>query len=868
MTGGATGLVRVLTWRRIAGRPVRSGLTATGVAVGVAFLFSITSLNAQLTSNARETAAVLSGPRLLQVTPASPSALPDGLAEQLATDSRVAAATPLLLARSTASHDKREAGVFVLGVTPEAVALAPGTTDWTELEISESVTEQGIVISGPLARRLHAEPDSKIALHASTGVTALPVVAVASSPLLNRINAGMAAIMPLAEAQRLFGRTGSVDQILLLANPGTDMASLRRDIGDAIDGIGVVGSPGEAAGGAGGANFALMRLFTNFIGAFVVLAALMLVFHTMSTATAERRTEIALARSLGSSRRQLLVVTLTEAGFLGVLGTAVGLVAGATLAHLVVPLTRYMYDLGSPVDLPTDIEIQIGPAVVAAVAGIVGSVVGAVIPARSAARAAPIDAFRPTTTYEWRDPTRPTRQLAIASAGAALLVAGAALAFRRPVDNPTEVMTVIPVMTVYLGALIVVPTTIPFVARAAATLLGRVSSTSGRLAADALRANPRRTTINVMALLVPVAAVVLTGVGFGSGLTAISRLSRAVVGAPINVDADSYVSVLGGSVASQPLAPEHQSVLAAVVGVRTVLPYQNANVSLADGSAGIVYAVPLTAAERAGVADMVETPRLADDPAAFSQRLAAGEIAASRFAARQLDLELGSSVTLPTPSGPRAFTVGALFDDWAWQPTFAVDLDTYRTTWDDMAAYRYAIVPTTETALDDLRRRLDAAVAGAAMPAQVHTREQTVAELEANTTIFLPLMRGMTLGSLVFAALALGNAAFTAVTEQRWTLALQRALGMSRRHVARSLALEAMVIGFVGAIGGAVVGLGLGVFGVRLLSFQVALSLDYAVPWGLAATSTVLGVVVAVTATYYPRRIAGRVPIIEALRFE
>ena len=59
-----------------------------------------------------------------------------------------------------------------------------------------------------------------------------------------------------------------------------------------------------------------------------------------------------------------------------------------------------------------------------------------------------------------------------------------------------------------------------------------------------------------------------------------------------------------------------------------------------------------------------------------------------------------------------------------------------------------------------------------------------------------------------------------------------------------------------------------GVFGVRLLEYQVALTFDYSVPWGLVAISTVLGIIVAVSATHYPRRVAKRIPIIEALRFE
>src|SRR5205807_1021479 len=89
---------------------------------------------------------------------------------------------------------------------------------------------------------------------------------------------------------------------------------------------------------------------------------------------------------------------------------------------------------------------------------------------------------------------------------------GIALAFRSSHDSTNPAAVMVPVFAVYLGAFILVPTTIPMAARAAAALLARLSPTSGRLAADSLRANPRRTTINVMALFIPVATVALTAV--------------------------------------------------------------------------------------------------------------------------------------------------------------------------------------------------------------------------------------------------------------------------------------------------------------------------------------------------------------------
>jgi len=309
-------------------------------------------------------------------------------------------------------------------------------------------------------------------------------------------------------------------------------------------------------------------------------------------------------------------------------------------------------------------------------------------------------------------------------------------------------------------------------------------------------------------------------------------------------------------------------VLEAVPGVRAVLPYENAHIRLPDDTRGVVYAVPLAAAERAGVADMVQVAHLASDPDEFTRRLVAGEIAASHFAARALDLHIGDRLTLPTPTGPETFTVGGFFDDLAFQGTFYVDLDTYRAVWGDDGAHRYAIVPADGTSLDDLEGRIEAAVDAAAIPAQVITRDEAIAELETNTTSFLPLLRGMTLAGLVFAVLALANAAFTSVTERRWLFALQQTLGMTRREIARSLALEAIVVGVVGTIGAVIFGIWFATVNNRFLGNMLAITIGISVPWTFVGIAAVLGIAVALGATYFPRRTAKRMTIIESLRFD
>ncbi|HYD11190.1 MAG TPA: ABC transporter permease, partial [Acidimicrobiales bacterium] len=232
-------LVRVLAWRRLADRPMRSALTAGGVAVGVAFLFSILSLNAQVTAAARDTAALFDVPRLLQVTPAAPGGLLDGVAPALADDERVEAAVPLLVMRSEVSIDGREAGVFVLAASPESAAVIPqeAMPSMDAIEVSDQGGE--IVIGRSLARRLDAKPGDVLTVDASTGEVPLQIAAVADVPQLERINGGMVVGMFLDRAKQVFGRDDRVDQIMVLARQDVDVDALRDDLAERFGGMAV-----------------------------------------------------------------------------------------------------------------------------------------------------------------------------------------------------------------------------------------------------------------------------------------------------------------------------------------------------------------------------------------------------------------------------------------------------------------------------------------------------------------------------------------------------------------------------------------------------------------------------------------------------
>jgi putative ABC transport system permease protein len=91
---------------------------------------------------------------------------------------------------------------------------------------------------------------------------------------------------------------------------------------------------------------------------------------------------------------------------------------------------------------------------------------------------------------------------------------------------------------------------------------------------------------------------------------------------------------------------------------------------------------------------------------------------------------------------------------------------------------------------------------------------------------------------------------------------------MDRRRLTRTLLTEAGIIGLVGGMGAAILGVAMGFVMVKDMEFTFAFAISFQPSWNLVALALVLGTVIAGLAGSYPSREAARTPIIEALRYE
>jgi putative ABC transport system permease protein len=140
-------------------------------------------------------------------------------------------------------------------------------------------------------------------------------------------------------------------------------------------------------------------------------------------------------------------------------------------------------------------------------------------------------------------------------------------------------------------------------------------------------------------------------------------------------------------------------------------------------------------------------------------------------------------------------------------------------------------------------------------------------ELAGVVNVFTYVLLGFAVVSLLVGGFLVVNTFSMLVAQRSREMALLRAVGARRRQVTRALLLEAGVLGLVGALLGAVAGVGVALGLAELLGATgLDLTITPSLPPTAIVASLVVGVGVTLAAAYLPTRRAGRIAPVQALR--
>ena len=237
--------------------------------------------------------------------------------------------------------------------------------------------------------------------------------------------------------------------------------------------------------------------------------------------------------------------------------------------------------------------------------------------------------------------------------------------------------------------------------------------------------------------------------------------------------------------------------------------------------------------------------------------------------AESAGLKVGDEVQLGTPVGPKKVKLvgllripGGSFGGFAFGMT---PLPYAQKVFDSPGEVSgIAVEATSEDSVAPLRSRLDKKLGGGFQVERSSTRTDQVSSQLQGFQISLLFFAGT---ALFVGAFLVFNALSMTVLERTRELGMLRALGSTRAMIARSVIIEAVMLGIFGSVAGVLFGYGIAKALVYLFgqAFTFQITKLYISPFAVIS-AIVVGIVVTALAALYPALRAGRVSPVEAMR--
>ncbi|WP_066582686.1 ABC transporter permease [Cellulomonas timonensis] len=765
----------------------------------------------------------------------------------------------------------RAAGEIALpGPMAERLKVAIGD----ELDVPYSVWSEAGATDGPTA----STADSAVVTSADTptdtptdseasegawesSTMTLRVVGLLDDPLGAYTQNGGAGIVTVADAQTLYGGTTLVDSygsVLLLLTPGADVAAVQQKVGELADTE--VFTKDEAA------QFLLSQLssdgeiFTKLVLGFAAVAlivAALVISNTFQVLVAQRTRTLALLRCVGAGKRQLRASVLIEATLLGVVASVTGIVGGTLLAQGALMILRR-----TAVDAPLPAAVSITPAVVLAplLVGTLMTVLAALMPARAATRVPRIAALRPADA-----PVVTSRSSRVRVVLSALLTVGGVIGLVLGVvvgsDDPTVglLLGVAGGAASFVGVLVGAVFWVPKVVSATGRLLARTGPSAKLAAANTVR-NPRRTAATSTALLIGVTLVAMMSTGAASARTTLNTALDSSYPVDVLITAPDLAD---GESAALPPAVERS--VGQIDGVETMVPVRSITATV--GAAGSATAadgswVGLRAIDAADAAQVMRS-------SPSGSELRDGAVVMNARTAIRLDVAEGDVIPVE-----EANYTGA--DSWsapvAQLDVVVADIDGPGLL---VTTSTFGQIVPEKAGANELWVRLgdvgDAPEAFALIQDALLDHSVSIQGAAAERAQFqqvidtlLTVVVGLLGVAVVIAVVGVANTLSLSVLERRRESATLRAIGLSRRQLRLTLAIEGLLIAGVGAVLGTVLGMLYGWAGSATVLGTVA-DVTLVVPWRDMALVVLIALVAGLLASVLPGRAAARTSPVAAL---
>ena len=724
----------------------------------------------------------------------------------------------------------------------------PYAQQWSLVEGEPPTNKKEVVMDVVTAENHNFSVGDRVTVLAGATPASFTIVGIAEFANVGAPGGATFALFEFRTAQALLDSKGEVDLINVVIENNFDINDVKNDITNLdSENLNVINAQEAAAEQADsikqGLDFfnTILNVFAGiaiFVGAFIIQ-------NTFRILLLQRTKELSLLRALGTSKRQIYRLVISESLFMSIIGSGLGIALGIGLAVAVKEGLQY-FEFGLP-DGPLVLTTE--AAITGLIIGITVTIFSSLLPARKASQVSPMEAIRDSVSTPQRKSLL-TRLLF----GSIISIVGFGVLFGVLYDF-LDLPTLSSLQQVGFGAGVIfigISVVTPSITKPFVFIFDKIYNLLfgilGKLATENSKRTPRRTASTASALMIGLTLISLANVITTSFKAQAESLISEVILADYQVSA--------ANVFASPGIPTGLSEELLQLDEVTKLSRTRATVVGFNDRPLILGAVDET------VFDLVKTDDVSGDRKEFLNENAIGIL---KQTAEREELFVGDEVVLTIPEeGERTFTVSYIFD-WTTQPPaeFFVLLENNSFFADESLDTELYFNVDKKT--PELEEKINAIV-DEYPGVEIRDEDGLVEEANNQIQLLLNVIYGFLSISIFVALFGITNTLSLSVFERTREIGLMRAIGTYRKQIRRMIFIESSII----SIFGAALGTSLGIFFAWSLiqtladeGFTVfAVSIPQTALW--IGISIIAGVIAAIL----PAIRASRQNILEAISYE
>lgn len=859
-------LLRLLTLRSIKNRPIRLFLSAFGIILGVAGIVAIGLTNQTALDSITRMFESTSGKSNLVVTAseAQENGFDQSVALKINGFPGIDTGAPSIQIQTILGNQASPAeiglslfganlgGLMLYGIDP---GLDPEVREYTIAAgkfLSEDPNAAEIVLVENFASENDLEIGDTVEIVGENEFIQLRLIGLITREGPGQINNGNFGVLPLSYAQKVFYREGKIDQIDLVVSPEFRKSNeleliknnLQNKLGDEYSVI-FPSSQGKQMTQMLG-NY---QIGLNFLSGMAIFVGVFLIYNAFSMSIVERTREFGLLRLIGFTRAQVTRQVLSEALFLGIVSSILGVFLGTQIANGLATLMGRVLSQSLSIS-----EIPIELAVTGFLVGSLATIIAAALPAIQAGRISPLEAFRIRVSTRESWVIRHGWWL-----GALLLVISTVILIINPFSYDVQFrIGSIVVFFLFLGGTLVLPGMVGFWERLLSPIIQVFYGASGQIGSSNIQRARLRTTLTVAALMIGVAMIIVVWAITGSFKGDLDEWLKGYIGG------DLYVT------SSVPMRGDVLKRLQLVDGVAAVTPvrYFELDWLPPDGEKERITAMGIDPASYTKVTSFVFSKSETDPQKALNDLAMGDSVFISSVISEKYDIKVGKPITLVTRTGAKDFEVAGIVVDF-YNQGLVIDMN-----WADMTRYfrqkyanTYLIKVEPGVSIDLTRQQIDDKY-GKRDHLVIESNQAILGRISTLLQQAFSLFDILAIIAILVGFLGITNTTTMNVIERTQEIGMLRGVGMTQGQILKMILAEAGIMGMIGGIIGLLFGVILSHIFLQAMTAMSGYSIEYALPSGRIWLAMIIAIVVANLAALLPAARAARIKILEAIQYE